>query len=112
MICNILTNVEVSSEEESHKCADLDERWKQSKNNYRMNNLYLEYTLISCFKHVPAAREFIWPREILLSFLANPLSYLKELFCITLLNSNKHLNAVIKAQDNDNWIMMNYEEPL
>ena len=26
MICNILTNVEVSSEEESHKCADLDER--------------------------------------------------------------------------------------
>lgn len=41
MICNILTNVEVSSEEESHKCADLDERWKQSKNNYRMNNLYL-----------------------------------------------------------------------
>ena len=28
MIGNILTNVEVSSEEESHKCAGLDERWK------------------------------------------------------------------------------------
>ena len=41
MICNILTNVEVSREEESHKCADLDERWKQSKNNHKMNNLYL-----------------------------------------------------------------------
>lgn len=26
MIGNILTNVEVSSEEESHKCAGLDER--------------------------------------------------------------------------------------